>query len=290
MTDLLQATGYAAIVYFLFNYLVTFGSGRPLVEWINPGRNYLPLLAMALVGGAYTSIKYASNKHQETPLELLTDLVSKEKAKPEVVGAVSFIIFGMAVMMTFLWCWGFLPRAPQTFNRNPKDLVREFRKALRHYVRWKGGLDYAILCEIRGEQLKIIAEGCDDRDILRGLNRLPGVHTAIDDKHTMKDVEVQKQLWKDMGLSVFQKWPELNQLLSPARQSRIIGLSFDVRYGAIYIEMLEHEVGTGDQPSIGVFLFAACLNEHEVSTLTAARHFSMLHQAIRYIRSGVAKG
>ena len=45
MQELLQASGYAALVYLLFSYLVSFGSGRPLVEWINPGRRFLPLLA-----------------------------------------------------------------------------------------------------------------------------------------------------------------------------------------------------------------------------------------------------
>lgn len=293
MNDLLQATGYAALVYLLFNYLVTFGSGRPLVEWINPGRRYLPLLAMALLGGAYTSLKYATAKHKETYRELLHDLVGKEQAKPEVVGAVSFIVFALAILLLFFWCWWTLPRAPQTFNRNPKDLVREYARALRHYVRWGGGLDFAMLAEVRAGELAVVAEGADDRSIGRGLNRLPGVHVAPtpgDAPAPPADVAAQKQVWKDLALDLFRRWAELDKMLNPARQGRNIGVSFDVRYGAVYAELLEDDPAAAGETPTGVFLFAACMNQHEVSTLTAAKHFAMLSAAVRHVRSGVAKG
>ena len=290
MSDLLQATGYAAIVYLLFNYLVTFGSGRPLVEWINPGRKYLPLLAVALIGGAYSTLRVAAYRYGETYLELLHDLVGKEKAKPEVVGAVSFLTFGTAVVLTYLWCWWFLPRSPQTFNPNPTDLLKEYGRALKHYVRWAGGLDFAILCEVRGGTLEVVAEGADDKCILRGLNRLPGLHTAVGAKG-LPDVAAQKAIWRELAHDLFRRWGEFDKVLFPARQGRNVGVSFDVRYGAVYAEMVEDPAREPDGgPPAGVFLFAVSLNEHEVSTLTAARHFAMLNQAVRFIRSGVAKG
>lgn len=291
MNDLLQATGYAAIVYLLFNYLVTFGSGRPLVEWINPGRKYLPLLALALFGGVYTLLRHASLKHQEGYLDLLHDLVGKEQAKPEVIGAVSFLVFGLAISLLYFWCWWTLPRAPQTFNPNPKNLIAEYARALRHYVRWAGGLDYAMLAEVRNGELTVVAEGADDRAIGRGLNRLPGVHApAPDGNPRPADLAAQKQVWKDLALDLFRRWPELDRVLSPARQGRNIGVSFDVRYGAVYAELLEDESAAPGERPTGVFLFATSLNQHEVAMLAAARHFAMLAQSVRHIRSGVAKG
>ncbi|MFO0848437.1 MAG: hypothetical protein U0871_07765 [Gemmataceae bacterium] len=289
MNDLLQATGYAALVYLAFNYLVTFGSGRPLVEWINPGRKYLPLLALALFGGAYTSLRFAAAKHHETQLELLYDLIGKERAKTEVVGAVSFLTFGLAIVMTFLWCWLFLPRAPQTFSPNPKDLLAEYRRALRHYVRWAGGLDFAILCRVTGDELRVVGEGADDKSVRRGLGRLPGL-VAMDSHPPPAAVEAQKQVWRELAADLFRKWPDISKLLAPARQGKSVAISFDVRYGALYTEMIEEETDPVTGTPVGVFLFAASLNEHEVATLTAARHFAMLSQAIRHIRTGVAKG
>ena len=69
-----------------------------------------------------------------------------------------------------------------------------------------------------------------------------------------------------------------------------MAISFDVRYGAVYAEMIDQEVDPAGGPPVGVFLFAASLNEHEVKSLNAARHFTLLGQAVRHIRSGVAAG
>lgn len=288
MNDLLQATGYAALVYVAFNYLISFGSGRPLVEWINPGRRYIPWLAGAMLGGAYTSLLRATYKYGMNHFELLRELISEEKAKPEVVGGVSFLVFGLAIMMVAIWCWWFLPRAPQTFNANPSNLIKEYTRALRHYVRWRGGIDYAILCEVRGGKLEIVAEGSDDRDILRGLNRLPGIHTPTDARGR-PDIAPQKMHWKALALDLFGKWSQLDAIIAPACQGKNVGISFDVRYGAVYGEMLESDPTPTDGLPAGVFLFAVTLNQHEVTSLTAARHFAMLTQALRFIRSGVAK-
>lgn len=291
MNELLQATGYAAIVYLLFNYTITFGSGRPLVEWINPGRKYLPLLAVALIGGAYGSLRIAAFKYGdkgETQLSLLHKLLSEEKAPPEIVGGLSLLTFGLAVLMTFAWCWLFLPRAPQTFNPNPKDLVSEYRRALRHYVRWAGGLDYSILCEIRQGTLRVVAEGLDAKAIAHGLNRLPGMHMPPPGPGNSM-VEDQKKAWNDLAGELFRTWGDANKLLAPARQGKPVAIHYDVRYGAVFAEIVEEEIDPISETAVGVFLFAACLNEHEVSTMMAARHFTMLSQAVRHIRRGVAR-
>ena len=291
MSELIQAAGYAAIVYVLFNYLVTFGSGRPLVEWINPGRRYLPLLAGVLVAGAYGWLKVAAYRNPGVAKwELLHRLVTEEKAPPEVVGGASMLVFALSVLLLAGWCWWTLPRAPQGFNPNPGDLVREYRKALGHYVRWSGGLDFALLCEVRNGTLQVIAAGTDDRQILKGLNRLPGLHTDLKGKHTASDVADQKRIWTDLALTVFTKWPLLNEWVYPARHGKNVALTFDLRYGAVFAEMVEEEPAPPGGDSIGIFLFAAALNQYEVNNLTATRHFSNLSQAIRHIRTGVMKG
>ena len=107
-----------------------------------------------------STLRYAAYRHGESQLELLADLIGKERAKPEVVGAVSFIVFGLAILMTFGWCWWSLPRAPQTFNTNPTDLMKEYCRVLRHYVRWSGGLDFAILCLALEQEVEFDAEDC----------------------------------------------------------------------------------------------------------------------------------
>ncbi len=285
MNDLLQAAGYAAIVYLIFNYLVTFGSGRPLVEWINPGRRYLPLLAVVLFGGAYSSLRFARARHQESVLNLLHDLVGKEQAKPEVVGAVSLLTFGLAILLTWLWCWLFLPRSPLTFSPNPKDLMKEYGRAVRHYTRWAGGLDFAVLSRVAGGTLGPMAEAASDRDIRRGLGRLPTGGAP-----TPEAIAAQKDAWRALATDLVEKWADLDALLKPAHQGKNVAVSFDVRYGAVYAEMIDEEADPAGGPPVGVFLFAASLNEHEVKSLAAAKHFTLLGQAIRHIRAGVSVG
>jgi len=290
MDDLLKATGYAAIVYLMFNYLISFGSGRPLVEWINPGRRYLPLLALTMLGAAYGSLRMAALKSPDhSQIELVKKLVTEEKAPPEVVGAMSFVTFAASIMLLAGWCWWTLPRAPQTFSANPKDLLKEYTRALKHYVRWKGGLDYAIICEVRNGVLEVIAQASADWDILRGLNRLPGVHTPID-RTALPLVEEQKKAWTELALTLFKKWPEFDKLMDSARQGSTVAMQFDLRYGAAFCEMIEEESHEPTRGNVGIFLFTVTLNQYEVSTLISHKHFSMLSHSIRHIRTGVARG
>ena len=289
MDDLLKATGYAAIVYFLFNYHITFGSGRPQVEWINPGRQYLPLLALTMLGGAYGSLRIAALRTPDrSQLELLKKLVTEEKAPAEVVGAMSMVTFAVAIMMLACWCWWTLPRAPQTFSANPRNLRKEYLRALKHYVRWKGGMDFAIICELRYGQLEVVAKAASDWDILRGMNRLPGINTAID-KAALPLVEGQINAWVDLARNLASNWTNTDAVLATARQGNTVAVQYDMRYGAVFAEMLEQQSSEPGTIQVGLFLFAVTLNEYEVRTLMAHRHFSMLSLAIRHIRTGVTR-
>jgi hypothetical protein len=289
VSDIFHAAGYAAIVYLLFNYLITFRSGQPLGEWINPNRHYLLPLAGTLVAGAYGMLRIAASKNPGvSQLELLRMLVNEEKASAQVVGGMSMLVFAATLVLLAGYCWARLPRAPRTFNANPGNLSKEYRKALRHYVRWKGGLDYGLLFQVRGGALEVTAEGGYDKEILRGLDRLPGLHA--EGVRTPADVAKQKRVWYDLAAGVFAKWRELNALVAPARHGHNVTIAFDLRYGAMFAEMIEEEPNPPDGSGIGVFLFAVAMNQHEVNSLNAHRHFAAMSQAVRHIRTGVMKG
>ena len=296
MNELFQAAGYAAIVYLLFNYAVSFGSGRPLTDAINPNRRFLPVAAVGLFGSAYGLLVkgvYTANELAEpgtprvTQLDLLRQLVSEEKARPEVVGAVAFVAFGLAVLLLWFWCYWRLPRDPRTFSPNPKDLPGEYRKALRHFVRWDGGLDYAAVCEVRDGNHTPLAEGADDRDIARGVARLPAFGSGVITLDPAKMAAEQKERWRLESRRLFDHLGELDELVLPVRQGRNVGLCFDVRYGALFLEVLARPDETGN---VWLYLFGASLNQYEVTTQTASRHFVGLAQAIRHIRGGLTKG
>ena len=291
MNDLFQATGYAAIVYVIFNSVVTFGSGRPLVEWINPGRRYLPALAAALVMGSYGSFKLASRKYHTGYFELWHSLISEDRAPPEVIGAVSLAIFAASLLMLagVVRHWS-LPRAPSTFRLDPNDLVSEYRRALRHYVKWSGGIDYAVIAEVRDGVFTELTSGTDDKAILHNLRRLPGLHANGSAADAATELQKQKTVWLDFARRLIADWPKFNALVGPARHGTNGAITFDLRYGAAFIEMVEVGEANGPEGGVATVLFAATLNQHEASTLAAAKHFAMLSQAIRHIRSGVVRG
>ncbi len=288
MTELLQASGYAALVYLLFNYFVSFGSGRPLVEWINPGRRYLPLLAAGLLGAAYSLLLRGVWKYQSNHLDLMMQLVNEEKAKTEVVGAMSFACFALVLLLLFAWCWWNLPRDPRTFSANPNNHLHEYRRALRHFTHWKGGIDFAFLAEVRNGVTTIVAEGASPRDIRKGLYRLPDVPNDFIDREPHKAVEEQKEIWRKEAERLFHDLPHLDELVRTVRQGPNVTFSFDVQFGAFFFELIERDAARPVTPTCH-YLFAASLNEHEVTTMTAGRHFYSLAEAIRFIRRGVTK-
>lgn len=287
MTELFHAAGYAALVYLLFNFAISFGSGRPLTDAINPNRRFLPMAAVGLFGSAYSLLIQGSFHTGRTQVELLHALVSQEKAVPQAVGAVSFVVFGLAVLILWVWCVWRLPRDPRTFSQNPKDMLAEYRKALTHYVKWQGGLDFAMLCEVRDGTHTVLAEGTDDPSIARGLTRLPAFGSGVIQLDSVKMAAEQKDRWRLESRKVFDQLPELDELVLGVRQGKNVGLCFDVRYGAMFVEVLDRPDDTG---SVWLYLFAASLNQHEVSNSTAAKHFAGLSQAIRHIRGGLSKG
>ncbi|MCU0703737.1 MAG: hypothetical protein MUF18_07150 [Fimbriiglobus sp.] len=287
MNELIQAAGYAALVYLLFNFAISFGSGRPLTDAINPNRRFLPMAAVGLFGSAYSLLVQGAFHTGQSQADLLRALVSQEKAVPQAVGAVSLLVFGLSLLILWVWCMWRLPRDPRTFCQNPKDLLAEYRKALGHYVRWEGGLDFAMLCEVRDGTHILLAEGADDRDIARGVGRLPMYGSGVIQLDPTKMATEQKDRWRLESRKLFDQLPELDDLVMPVRQGKNVGLCFDVRYGAMYVEVLDRPDDTG---SVWLYLFAASLNQHEVGNQTAAKHFAGLVQAVRHIRGGLSKG
>lgn len=288
MPELLQASGYAALVYLLFNYLVSFGSGQPLVEWINPGRRYLVPLSLGLIGAAYSLLLRAVWRYQSDHGTLLLELVNEEKAKAEVVGAMSFACFALAILMLYAWTWWNLPRDPRTFSANPNNHLKEYGRALHHFTHWKGGIDFAFLAEVRAGVTTIVAEGASQRDIRKGLYRLPDVPNERIDAEPKLVVEEQKQIWRDEAARIFAEFPKLDALVNGVRQGSNVTICFDVQFGAFYFELIERDAAKPECPTC-LYLFAASLNEHEVATMTAGRHFYHLAEAIRFIRRGVTK-
>lgn len=295
MNEFLEAFAWVALVSYSFNVLISFASGRPMVEWINPGRHYLPGLALALLMSGYGLLARATWKHHLSYSELLHKLLSEERAVPEVVVGMGLAIFSVAVLLLYGWCWWFLPRDPNTFSSNPRQLTREYARALRHYVRWRGGLDFAAVLELHGGELVPVAESADPKDIARGLERIPRGAPVTPDEAT-----TQVKTWLALANQLWSRWETFTDAVRGAGQGKCMAASFDLAFGAVFLRVVEEPIspprpvaqpgedpGQPAPPQGGVFLFAACLNQHEVNTLTAGSHYTLLYRALRHIRHGI---
>jgi hypothetical protein len=280
MNEFFEAFAWVALVSYTFNVLVSFASGRPLVEWINPGRRYLPWFALTLLTAGYGLVTRAAWKYHEGHADLLRKLATQERAVPEVVVGVGLAIFALAVLLLYLWCWWFLPRDPLTFSANPRDLNREYARALRHYVRWRGGLDFAAVLERRGADLVPVAQAAAPADVARGLARIPRPDPAA-----APAAADQVRTWVALAGGLLDQWDGFDAATAAAGQGTCVAVSFDLTYGAVFLRMLEEPApGAGHG---GLYLLAACLNQHEVNTLTAGAHYTLLYRALRHIRDGV---
>ena len=74
---------------------------------------------IALVGSAAGFIRLAERKYKIPAPELMHRLLGEEKAPPEVIGAVSFVVFALVVLMVGIYCWMKIPRAASSFNPAP---------------------------------------------------------------------------------------------------------------------------------------------------------------------------
>ena len=104
------------------------------------------------------------------------------------------------------------------------------------------------------------------------------------------DIEAQKQLWRELAGRIIAEWQKFDELAFPMRQGLNVGLTFDLRHGAIFIEKLEEIPAPPGGFSVTVCLVAVVLNQHEMNTMSAHKHFFDLSSAVRHIRNGVSKG
>ena len=286
--DLASAAGFAAVAYGLFSVLVSFGSGRPVAEWINPHRRYLVSLAGVLVLTAAGLLYRAAVKYQTAPAVLLEALVREERAKPETIGAVSAALLAATLLTLYAYCRWFHPRDPRSFSPDAADLKSEYRRAMRHYIRWSRQLDYAALFSVEGDRAeKTVEYALPLREVFARMRRVESLKVA-DGADPARAVGEQVARWDELAARFFAQWPAPPDRPAPARQGENVLILFDLQFGGVFVELLQ-EFSAADGGQVRVFLFAVCLNQTGLDSAAATRFYAQLGAAIRHIRSGGGK-
>jgi hypothetical protein len=288
LRDLASAAGFAAVVYGLFSVLISFGSGRPVVEWINPHRRYLLSLAAVLLVTAAGTLHQASAKYQDPADRLLISLVREERAKPEVVGAATSALLAATLVVLYGYCRFFHPRDPRTFTPGASDVKAEYRRAMRHYLGWSRQMDYAALFTVEGGRVEKTVHHSLPPKVLAARMRRVDCMGVADGAAPAEVVGEQLARWDELAARCFAKWDELDALVTPARQGENVLVFLDLQFGGVFVEVVQ-EYPAGGGGKARVFLFAVCLDQAGLDSATATRFYSLLGAAIRHIRSGGAK-
>jgi hypothetical protein len=265
LTDLTKLVGLSAAAFAVLRVAV----GRPLVaDVINPHRPTWFFAAVGFLSGATGLLRWEAKSADPLAwVELLTTLVTKEKATGPVMVAAFGLFNGLVILGLLGYCLLRLPRDPATFRR-----IKDRAKVVRYYTCLNGGLDFAVLMRLAKTEnaaAEQLASGVNMRELEDRLFELIPTRTA----------EQQILWWTSLAVEVHKEMDRLNKVFGTGGQGINRRALFDVQFGGYLFQYLR-------PPEIGddyLFLFGATLTQAEVNTRRFEEHFELLVKALRNI-------
>lgn len=272
LSDLLVVMGLLSGMYAILVALT--GQRQFLVKAVNPHRWTWLIAGFSVFWVGITVMRWeAQSWAADVWLDLFGKLVSDAATPARVKIASLAILFSILLIILVVWCVIFFPRDPSTFA-NPKDR----RAAFRYYIRLRGGLDFAMLSLGDGERLE---EEVDRHGIEAWCMNLPKVKVG-DDAPRIRTPEDQLEFWRQLASKLHTEMQSLDELISIVHQGRNCRLIFDCEYGGLYFCYLRLP-NPGSKVDTSLYLFAATLNQTEVTSGRAEQHFELLRDAMHHI-------
>lgn len=255
------------------------GQRQFLLKAVNPHRLTWLLAAVSVLWVGLSLMRWeAGSWDLRTWGGLFAQLISDAPTPPRVKVASVAIFFGASLAGLVLWCTVVHPRDPTAFRR-PEHRAAAFRY---YVVRLGGGLDYAMLALGDGQRLE---EGFNRTQVARWCSHLPKV-APEGQPPRVRTPEDQLEVWRQLAARLHERMKELDALIEPARQGYHRGLIFDAEYGGMFFRYLRSP-DPRDPVSSGLYLFAATLNQEEMNSGRAERHFQLLLEAVKHIDRSV---
>ncbi len=265
MPELMTIFVYVGALYGLLSAILR----KPILSaLINPHKGLCLSAAFSTILFGYGLLRWeVKSSDPKAALAELATLVKAERTPPNVMMAAFSLIIGFVVVGMVTYCQFFYHRDPRTF-RTPKDRA----KAMRHYTRLRGGMDYAVLYRISKQdpnQIEILAESEATASIAERIQEV-----------THGTVAEQIAAWRATALRIHQSMPMLNQVVELGRQGGNVRILFDVSYGGYIFRYLRRECDDG--PDIQI-LFGATLNQAEIDSHRFLEQYELLMAALRHI-------
>lgn len=276
LSDLLIVVAIGSGMYAI---LVSLTSQRQfLLKAVNPNRVAWALAGISVFWVGLSLMRWeAQSWEARVWLKVLNQLITDAPTPPRVKIAALALAFGLLLFLLVIWCVVAFPKDPTSF-RQPKDRAA----ALKHYVRHNAGLDFALVALGDGE---ILAEKADVKKMGGRCAHLPKV--ALNGQAPrIRATEDQLESWRKLARRIHQEKKHLDDVLAVAHQGRNRRIVFDCDYGGIFFWYLRPP--DLDNPvDQGIYLFAATLNQSEMSSGNAERMFQLLYEALANIEKSV---
>ena len=283
----------------LYQTAAAFYRGAPLRMVVNPYRRQWLVAGFSVAVVAYSGIALTADNKWDPPsiVAELEPLVSEGKTPLRVVVGSLFLLLGIGLMGSVVYCWWVFPRDPKSFDvgKQPPDAAaKNVRRALHHYVSCPGGLEYAAVIVLppagiappTAEQL-IASQDATGPDAppyrllewisegeLKGIRRRR--HLGPADRETLA---ADRAVWLTLALA---SHPRAREQAVPCLQSNlgdVTLLQTRTRFGGLLLEYL-YPAKDGEPDFL---LFGVTMNSGETEGNRFYEHFAMLRWAVRYL-------
>ena len=286
-------------VVLMYQAAAAFYRGAPLRMVVNPYRRQWLMAGVGVASVAYSGIALTANNQWDPPsiFRELGPLVSEGKTPIRVITGALFLLIGLALIGSVIFCWRAYPRDPMSFNigkQSPDSAAKNVRRALQHYTTRSGGLEYAAVIVLPPtptppptvEQLLASqdASGADSPPyrLLEWLSE--GELKDISKKRHLGHVDhklfaANRTTWLGLALAAH---PRAREQAIPCLQSNLGDVTLiqtRTRFGGLLLEYL-YPAKEGEPDFL---LFGVTISAGDSEGNLYYEHFAMLRRAVRFL-------
>ena len=290
---------FAGLGTLVYQVAAAFYRGAPLRVVVNPHRRQWLIAGGSVMAVAYSAITLSS-EHPTDPMAIFTELqplFHEGRTSSKVIAGAVFLLLGLGLILSVLYCWWMYPRDPKSFDKGrltQDAAVRNVRNALYHYAVRRGGMEYAavIVLPPAGQPLPTVeqlvashnANGPDappyrlldwlSEGEIRSVRRRRHLGPA-----NREELASARLVWLSMALATH---PRAREQAVPCLQTNlgdVILIQTRTRFGGIILEYL-YPSKDGEPDFL---LFGVAMNAGADDGNRFYEHFAMLRWAVRYV-------
>lgn len=285
-------------VLLFYQVASAFYRGAPLRLVVNPYRRQWLIGGASVAMAAYSGIALTAGNKWD-PASIIAEfgpLVSEGKTPIRVIAGTLFLMLGVVLMGSVVYCWWVYPRDPKSFDVGklpPDDAAKYVVHALYHYVSRPGGMEYAAVIALppSGSPQPTVEQLLASKDAT-GPDAPPYRLLEWIGEGELKDIRRRRFLAADRDTLIADRltWlglalaahPRAREQAVPCLQSSLGDVTLvqtRTRFGGLLLEYL-YPAKEGEPDFL---LFGVTMSAGETDGNRFYEHFAMLRRAVRFL-------